>query len=227
MIVRVAHADVVFDIGFPRSIQHWQNEGFQQHAWKVASAQREDITLRKGESLIVEGNCTQGVSAPEGGIVHIYGDLASHVEIFGFAEIVITGDLRPEARIVTSGFSHVFVGGSVLGEVRSADSLYLWIEGDFSGAVKTGKPATHIHVGHDYRGAISPAENASLLWLSVSGFAAQAALAGIVNFQYAQFHATIARSDAPPGIYPTIGGLGKTLGGIADNRWCVLAEGRA
>ena len=226
MMVRIAHADLALHMAFPRTIDRWQRDEAGARPWKVEAGNCPAVVPGKNEGIIIDGNCSSGVSAPDGGIVHIYGDLGSRIDASGHYEIVITGDVLPDARIEASGFCDIFVGGRFSGELCSADSTKLWIDSDFDGTVRTGNPSTELHIGGDCTGTIVPSETGALLWLSVGGFASDALLSAIVKCEYTQFNASIARSDVPPGIYPEKGHRKKSSGKNSFNRWCVRSQHR-
>ena len=219
MIVRVAHADVALRMAFPRSIAYWRRR--VKRPWKVLAGNCGPLLIGKHDGIVIDGGCSNGVSAPDGGVIHVYGDLASLLDVSGQCEIVITGDVLPHAVIKATGHCHVFAGGRFLGELRSSGSTKLWIDSDFEGIVKTGTPSTEIHIGNDCNGSISPGDKAALLWLMVGGFASHALMSTIVKCGYTQFNASIARSDVPPGIYPVDGRAKSASGGNSFNWWCV------
>jgi hypothetical protein len=222
LIARIAHADVSMDMPFPRSADHWQRQGDKQRPWKTLREGCGAVLIGKDDGVIIEGMCSHGVSAPDGGVIHIYGDLDSQIEAAGHSEIIITGDVTEGAEIQASGFCHVFVGGDFLGKLAAVDSSWLWVESDFRGVAKTGTPSARIHIGGAYSGRISPLEEAALLWLTVDGLASQESMQAIADCNYTQFHASINRSDAPPGIYPANGRVKTASGSNSFRRWCVL-----
>lgn len=224
MIVRVAHADIAMHMAFPRSVAHWNREHDEQHPWKTLPAHCRSILIGKNDGVLIDGNCSNGVSAPEGGLIHICGDLASRIDADGHYEIVVSGDVKEGATIDASGFCHMFVAGDFSGELRSTDSAKVWIGSNFNGTVKTGAPSTAMYIGGDYNGNVMPKKTAALLWLTVAGFATQASLSKIVGCEYTQFNASIARSDVAAGLYPLDGHHRKTPHGNSFNRWCVQAE---
>ncbi|MCA9036308.1 MAG: hypothetical protein KDA91_14330, partial [Planctomycetaceae bacterium] len=77
MIVRVAHADIAMHMAFPRSVGHWQRINDNDDPWKVLAGDCDSILIGKNDGVVIDGNCTNGVSAPDGGLIHIYGDLDS------------------------------------------------------------------------------------------------------------------------------------------------------
>jgi hypothetical protein len=224
MVVRIAHADIGLHLGFPLSLARWQRGVDIERPCKVLGGDCGAVLIGKHDHLVIDGNCSNGVSAPDGGVVHINGNLASTIDASGHYEIVITGDVLPNAKIHSSGFCHVFVGGRFRGELCSADSTKLWIESDFDGAIRTGNPSTEIYIGGDCTGNILPNETAALLALTVSGFMSSAFLSAIAKCGYTNFNASIARSDVPPGIYPEFGRTKKPDGGNSFNRWCVHSQ---
>lgn len=224
MIVRIAHADIAMHRAFPASISHWQRKVTLDDSWKTYAGDCDAILIGKGDGVVIDGNCSGRVSAPDGGTIHIYGDLKSRIDIHGHYEIVVTGDVCCDAEIDASGSCHIFIGGRFSGTLRSTDSAKIWIGSDFDGSMKTGMPSTRLSVGGDYSGSVSPNEDAGLLSLTVAGFARNALLSKIVECGYTLFHASIAESDVPPGLYPTTGYHLKTQRGNSYNRWCVEAE---
>lgn len=226
MIVRIASADIAMHMAFPGSIDHW-HETNEVRPWKVLPENCGPLLLGTASAVVIDGNCWSPVSAPDGGIVHIYGDLASEVRIAGHYEIVITGDVLPEAKIDASGFCHLFVGGEFSGRLRADGSSKIWIGSNFRGAIETGNPSTELHIGGIFSGDVLPAETAALLWLTVGGFASTSALTKIVNHRYTQFNASIASSDADPGLHPANGHVKTSAGNNSFNRWCVQSKGRA
>jgi hypothetical protein len=221
-IVRVAHADVAMDMAFPRSVAHWHGEDEDKRPWHMRVGGCEPLLIGEHDRIVIEGNCTSRVSAPDGGIVHIHGDLLGAIDVSGHHELIITGDVGPEGLIEGSGFCHVFVGGKFSGVLQSTDMAKVWIDLDFDGTLRTGNPFSRVHIGGDYRGEIVPFDRASLLYLTVAGFAASFSLEKIASLGYTDFNASIASSDVPQGIYPLSGHLKKTPRGNSRSRWTVL-----
>ena len=224
MIVRVAHADIAMHRAFPRSVDRWQRINQYDDTWKVLAGHCGSILIGKNDGVVIDGDCSNGASAPDGGLIHVYGDLTSTIDVAGHYEIVITGDISPIGEIDASGFCHVFIGGRCAGSIRSTGSAKIWIGSDLSGSIKTGMPSTELSIGHDYNGIVSANEDACLLSLTVGGFAAHASLSKIADCGYTIFNASIARSDVAPGLYPLDGFHRKTQRGNSFNRWCVETE---
>jgi hypothetical protein len=227
MIVRVAHADIAMDMAFPRSVAHWHREDEGEHPWKILAGNCNAILIGKEDGVVIDGNCSNNVSAPDGGRVHIYGDLASKIEIGGHYEIVVTGNVHPGATINASGFCHVFVGGAFSGELRSSGSAKIWIGADFNGTLLTGGPSTRIHIGGNYTGSIRPIEEGSLLWMTIAGFASETSLSKIADCEYTQFHASVASSNMPVGLHPPNGHRKKASGTNSFNRWSVASNSQS
>ncbi|MBX9653322.1 hypothetical protein K2Y11_06840 [bacterium] len=221
-IVRVAHADVEMDTGFWRSIRHWHREDEKDVSWKTFDGDCGALLIGKDDSVIIEGNCSNGVSAPDGGVIHIHGNLTSKIEVGGHNEIIITGDVDRDAVIEASKFCDVFVGGRFCGELRSTGSTKVWVESDFTGIIRTGHPSTKVHIGGDYSGDITPLSEASLLYVTVAGFAPHASLTRIADCNYTEFKGSISRSDVAPGLYPTK----ESRKAKSLDRWCVENDGR-
>lgn len=228
MIVRIAHADVAMDSAFPQSIAHWngedalwRSEDEENYAWQIQSGDCDALLLGKGDAVIIDGDCSKKVSVPEGGIIHIYGNLHSMIDVGGFTEVIVTGDVGPNGLICAEDDCYVFVGGRFAGSLQLTESSKLWIGSDFDGTLKTGCPYTRIFIGGDLKGQILPNESVSLLNLTVFGFAANATLHNIMDCNYTTFQASIAESDLEPGIYPLNGHQRRPSGGNSFNRWCV------
>jgi hypothetical protein len=153
-------------------------------------------------SVLVGGDCRGNLSLQNGGLVHIYGDLRSTIEIGHMGEIVIGGSLLPGAAIEAEGIHQVFVGGDLNGTIRSLGSLHIWVCGDFGGQIQTGDPITDMYVAGDITGQVEPTDEASLLYLDADGFMAYDTLTSIAEHGYTEFNASIGLSDQPPGIYP-------------------------
>ena len=223
--VRVAHADVVMNMAFPRSLEYWQHGEKESDPWLLRTGDTGAIFIEEKQAVIIEGDCLHKVSAPEGGAIIVCGNLYSTLDVSGFSEIIITGDVRPDGYIRADNFCHAFIGGRLEGTLQSAGSTKVWIDSDFVGILKTGYPSAHIHVGGDYTGRMIPLEKPSLLWLTVAGFAVNESLHRIMDFYPNCINASIAVSDVPPGIYPREGSHQKRyLGGNCRTRWSVQQQ---
>jgi hypothetical protein len=221
---RVAHLDVLGGMVFPSSLSYWHFSGDTEKRWVERHSQTEPVLIGSRDALAVNADSDALISAPDGGIVHINGDLNAGLEIGGHHEVILCGDVAKEATIKASGFHHIFIGGSVYGKILVAGSSKIWIDGDFTGALITGTPSTNVHVLGNFSAAVSATDSRALLWLAVGGFASNASLVSIASVGYTQFHATVGRSDVPAGLYPTVASRRKTERGNSFSRWSVLTE---
>lgn len=218
--LRVAHADIVFDIGFSRSLRHWHlgNEGSEK--WTVLPGECGSILLGEDDSVVIDGDYSNEVEAHKSATINVCGDLLGRIVVGDHCEIIVEGDIGPEAVIRCSEIGSIYVGGSNYGKIESARFVYIWMEGDFAGVIETGEPWTFIHIGGDLLGSFSvgaPAQSG--LNLEVAGFASHESVMKIAEANYLEFEASIGKSDVPPGIYPKEGDVKFKR----SNRWCVLA----
>lgn len=222
--IRVAHADVILHMAFSNSVRRWHRETDEGDSLDYYPGDCERISVGVGKGVEIDGDCSNGVLAPNGGLVHINGNLTSELTIDGHYEIVIAGDVSSEATIRADGFCHVFVGRNFSGTLIANGSTRLWIDHDFLGTIKTGTPNTEVHIGRNYVGRILPNFDAALLSLDIAGYASEESLTRIAGFGYTQFNASVGVSDVPPGLYPKTGYHRKTASGNSFNRWSVALE---
>ncbi|HBE71814.1 MAG TPA: hypothetical protein DDW52_27030 [Planctomycetaceae bacterium] len=223
---RVAHIDVLGGMVFPLSISYW-SKGKSAKRWVERPSQTEPVLIGSGDAIAVNGDSEALISAPEGGIVHVSGDLKSGLELGGHHEVILGGDVAEGTTIKASGFHDIFVGGSVHGKIVASGTSKIWIDGDFTGALMTGTPSTNVHVLGNFAADISSTDEPALLWLAIGGFASNATLVSIASVGYTQFNATVGRSDVPPGLYPDGTGHRRTAHGNSYSRWCVMTQGEA
>jgi hypothetical protein len=152
--------------------------------------------------VTVEENVLANITLSHGGTVVVFGDLCSTIQTAGQCEVVVAGDVLEAASICGNGILHVFVGGDVVGCLRSHSSCKAWVEGHLRGQVWTGHPCTRLHVLRDCSGTIQPIEKPSLLYLEVGGFMSYASLEKTAAVGYTEFNASVGRSDRPAGMYP-------------------------
>ncbi len=225
---RVAHIDVISGMTFPSSVRCWQSPSETAFRWLTVDLQTQPMLIGERDGLLIDASSEANISAPDGGIVHINGNLNADLETGGHHEVIIRGDISERSTIRASGFFHVYVGGSVFGSIVAEDSSNIWVDGNFAGSLTTGNPATYLHIAGDLSGSISPTNRAALLWLSVGGFADDTLVTSISMMGYTQFNATIGSSTVPPGIYPSGPGRRETeSGGNSFRRWCVLSQGES
>jgi cytoskeletal protein CcmA (bactofilin family) len=194
------------DHHFYRSLAYWQSGHLSdKQGWSLLetgdhhSAQRFHDTRT---SVLVGGACQGNLVLQNGGLLQIYGDLNSTVEIGAQGEIVIGGDVSSGGVLQADGIQCVFIGGDLSGSIRSHGSLHIWVCGNLDGQIQTGDPITRVYAGGDVTGRFEPTGDASLLYLDVDGFMAFERLTSIANQGYTEFNASVNFSDQPPGIYP-------------------------
>ncbi|MEM8945943.1 MAG: hypothetical protein AAGD11_12275 [Planctomycetota bacterium] len=219
---RIAYLNIYSEISFSSSVTHWQSEYDKQtNAWKKVSKQVEPIHLSEGAGIELDADCIFPISAQHGGVIHIAGDLNSNLYLGGHHEVIISGNVAKDARIEAAGFHRLFVGGAMRGEISSSDGSKIWIENDFVGSLKTGAPSTSLNVGGDFIGSISPYAGATLLWMTVKGFASQESMIAISNCDYTVFDASIGLSDTDSGFYPIENAKRQTKSGHCTSHWSV------
>lgn len=223
--LRVAYLDVVSGMAFQSSVEYWRRKSDSEKRWVKINSQTKPMLIGKYDALEVDGNAMAEISAPEGGIIHINGNVNSNIELGGHSEVIVRGDLASTSTMNVSGISHMYVGGSVRGRIVSTGTLAIWIDGDFIGSLETGNPSTNLHVRGDLTGRITPFEDAALLWLVVNGHASDELISNISMLGYTQFNAAIDHSDVEPGLYPKGPGSRKTDSGNSHTRWSVLNRG--
>jgi hypothetical protein len=143
--------------------------------------------------------------------------------VLGDSEIIIAGDTRETASTSGDGILHVFVGGDVVGRLRSGGSCKAWIEGHLGGEVWTGHPSTELRAEGDCTAKIQPIEKPSLLYLEIGGFMAHALLESTAAVGYTEFNASIGRSDRFPGLYPDKVAEKALRQHRSHNRWVIRA----
>ena len=168
---RVAYINVLSGVTFSSSIRYWQNKSESEKRWQRLGPQTKPILIGHSDGLEINGDSDATVSAPEGGLIHIHGNLNADLEVGGHHEVILSGNTSSNTTINASGFFHIYIAGSMRGQIVTSGSSEIWIDGDLTGSIRTGSPSTKLHVGGDFSGDVSPANDASLLRLSVGGFA--------------------------------------------------------
>ncbi|WP_146521975.1 hypothetical protein [Stieleria varia] len=156
--------------------------------------------------------------------MHINGDLNAGLETGGFQEILICGDVSRDAKIHADGFLHIYIGGSMNGQIVTTGSSKIWVDGDFGGSISTGNPSTNLYVSGDFDGTISAHDDPSLLFLCVTGYARHDLISAIASIGYTVFNASVGISDVSPGLYPDGPERRVTRNGKSYSRWCVLQQ---
>ncbi|WP_144058971.1 hypothetical protein [Rhodopirellula sp. SWK7] len=182
------------------------------------------MLIGEHDALVVEGDSGALLSAPDGGILHVNGDLNADLESGGFHEIVIRGNVSSGATIRADGFLHIYIGGDMRGRIETTDSSKIWIDGDFTGSLATGNPSTNLYVAGDFSGAVAPHHDASLFFLCIDGYASHDLISSIASIGYTVFNASVGVSDVAAGLYPNGSGRRQTTSGNSYSRWCVLSQ---
>lgn len=221
---RVAHIDVLIDNAFTESVTYWRLPADAEKRWSRVQSQCQPILIGEDDAILVDCDSQALISAPNGGIVHINGDLECGLETGGYHEVVIRGNVSSNATIRVDGYPHVYIGGSCSGRIESKDGLRIWVDGDFSGSIATGNPVTQLHVKGDLTGNIEPFDEAALLYLCVEGFCASELINCISSIGYTEFNASIGVSDVDAGIYPATTRQQQVDSGNGIGRWCILSR---
>ncbi|MEO9594127.1 hypothetical protein [Rhodopirellula bahusiensis] len=221
---RIAHLDVLAEMQFPVSISHWHSGGPQEFRWTRRKSQADPILIGRRDALEIDADADSTISAPDGGIVHINGDVNADLELGEHHEVIICGDVCKNATIRADGYHHLYVAGSVFGEIAVSGSSSIWIDGDFKGKLTTGTPSAQVRVLGDFAGEVNPLEQAALLSLAVGGYASHGLMTDLAMKGYVEFHATVGRSNVVPGLYPIGTGHRKNEHGNSFSRWCVHAQ---
>jgi len=221
---RIAHIDVLLDMAFQRSVTYWNFPSETECRWLTVENQVHPMLIGQHDALVIEGDSGALLSAPDGGVLHINGDLNFDLESGAFHEIVIHGNVSSNAIIRTGGYSSIYIGGSMRGRVEVTGSSKIWIDGNFTGSLLTGDPSTHLYIAGDLEGIIASRDDPSLLFLCVDGFASQKLISAIASIGYVIFNASVGISDVDEGIYPVGAGRRLTALGNSYSRWCVLSR---
>ncbi|MFG0267641.1 MAG: hypothetical protein ACF8AM_21185 [Rhodopirellula sp. JB055] len=221
---RVAYVDILTAHAFNRSVSFWRDPTDTERRWSKIETLPNPLLIGPNDALDVDCDSNGAISAPDGSVIHINGNLNADLEPAGHYEIVISGNVGENATIRASGFCHVYIGGPVFGRIESADSCKLWIDGDFNGTLLTGHPSNNLHVSGDFNAAVRPINKASLLFVSIDGFARHDLISNIASVGYTVFNASIGASDVDAGLYPEGSGRRKTESGASHFRWCVQSR---
>ena len=223
---RVAYVDIMTDHAFSRSVSHWRLPSESKSRWSEVNSQTKTVLFDGKEALIIDCNSDATISAPEGGVIHVNGDLNADLDCAGNLEIVIQGNVSRNSIIRANGFFHIYIGGSIYGRIVSQDSGKIWCDGNHLGDIATGHPSMNLHITGDCVGSIVPKGKASLLYLCVDGFMKNESISNIAAIGYTVFNATIGFGDVEPGLYPIGIGCRITDTGYSHSRWCVQTQRR-
>lgn len=224
----VALADIRGEMDFYNSLSHWETNVPEPDFEWIRSLQPQTTPLTiTGENEILEvTSCQADVTAPDGSIIHVYGDLQARITVTGQCEVVVAGDVVAGGSIHGNGLVRIYIAGSLIGEVVNKGSSRVWVGGDLRGRIGTGEPATHLYVLGDSLGVIEPTGEPSLLYLEVCGFMPYAAVLRTGAVGYTEFNAVLHRSDCLAGFYPDRVARQQLADHHSYNRWVVLAQGQ-
>lgn len=205
LALAVGHADVAAKMAFHTSARYFHTGELDRKWWKdvrTIAQVTAPLTLAERAFVVVEGDVLADLTVPDGGMVLVYGDIHSSIQMAGQGELVVAGDVLEGASISGDGILHLFVGGDVLGCLRSGGSCVAWVEGHLGGQVWTGHPSLDLHVMGDCKGRIQPNGKPSLLYLVIGGFMGYESLEATAAVGYTEFNASVGKSDRPAGLYP-------------------------
>ncbi|QDT07434.1 hypothetical protein K227x_58610 [Rubripirellula lacrimiformis] len=219
---RVAHIDVLSENVFAESILYW-NHGFEvEQRWMKVNAASRPMRIGSGDALDLDCDCDVVISAPEGGVVHVNGNLGCDIVAGGRLELVVRGNVLENSTIRVNGFLHIYVRGSLYGQIEATDSSKIWIDGDVSGHIKTGDPSTNLNIAGNYFGGITSKDvDAGMLFLCIEGFASDESMCSLATIGYSVFTASVGSSNVEPGFYPNGSIACQTQFGYSSSRWCV------
>ena len=169
----------------------------------------------------VAGDANADIEVSGSAIVHILGDLNAKLELTGVCEVVIAGSLGPKASIVCDGQLELFVAGDSAGTIQTTRSATCIIDGNATGLIRCGSPATRLTVTGDLSAVITPPnDEGAVLSLRVDGFAPTSTMRELGVSGFTRVNATLGRSDSPPGLYPQGQDATRPVA-----RWVVLGQG--
>jgi hypothetical protein len=222
----IALADIRGEMDFHASLGYWLRDAPELTDDWVRSLQPHTSprTISEEHEILEVADCQAALTAPHGCVVHVYGHLSACITVKGHCEVVVAGDVLPRGSIHGDGIVRIYIGGSMHGEIINNGSSRVWVRGNLSGKVGTGKPSTQLHVLGDCLGTIGPASKPSLLYLEVCGFMPFASVQRTGAVGYTEFNAVVHRSDCPAGFYPDRAARQQLADHHSYNRWVVLAS---
>jgi hypothetical protein len=187
---------------FHRSSAYWYSGWPRNLAIESKQDLDQPAHIDQGGAVVVRGDCLADITLDGNAFIHIYGDLQARIKTSAQCEIVIGGDIKPQAKIEDEGIAKIFVGGDVDGDLENRGSAFVWINSDLHGTVETGTPSIQLHIMGDFAGTMRPVNEAALAYLDVRGFMPNKKIEEITEHKYTEFEASIGISDQPPGLYP-------------------------
>lgn len=204
----VAHAGVDHEGAFFAGRGYWHTGYLRggDWSWEHPRDLDEPIVVDGRGTVLIWGDAEGDITISGDAVVHILGDLSATVTLRGAGEVIVAGRIRPSGRILAGGTLDLYTGGDCAGEVTAAGSCTAVIDGALIGRFTAGQPATTLHVTGDCVVPIArPAEAASLLTLRVDGAMPAAQIEATMAAGFTRVTASIATSDADPGLYPAPG----------------------
>ena len=184
--------------------------GDLDEAFYIASKGNVRIAGDVNDGIEIAGNCT----------VHILGDLNATLDLQGVCEVVIAGNLTKNATIICDGQLELFVGGNSEGILGSTASSTIIIDGNASGTIQSGEPATTLTITGDLLGEVLPPKNKdTVLTLRVDGYTPFEKMSTLAADSFIRINATLGTSDTPPGLYPQTETTARPTA-----RWIVLGQ---
>ena len=77
--LRIAYLDVVSEMAFQPSVEYWRRKSASEKRWVKINSQTKPMLIGKDDALEVDGNSMAEISAPEGGIIHVNGNVNSNI----------------------------------------------------------------------------------------------------------------------------------------------------
>jgi len=222
----VAHHGTTHREAFYGSRAFWHTGSTRGLGW--ALDQRADLDepvyVDSKGNVRVAGDANADIEVRGDAIVHVLGDLNATLELKGVCEVVVAGRLTENATIVCDGQLDLFVGGDSLGVFGATNSATIVIDGDASGVIQCGAPATTVTVTGDLAAELpAPKDEDAVLTLRVDGFVPTAAMLNLATAGFTRVNATLGKSNVPPGLYPE----NAVAGARPTARWVVLQQGQA
>ncbi len=170
------------------------------------AATSNDFAAKSEANVLIEGNCTSKITLPDGGMIHIKGDLTGELDVKGHCEIIIAGEVSKGALIKTDGIVDILVGGDVNGNLVNISSSVYFIKGNLNGNVVTGDPSIYLYVyGDCYASFAHYGDRGSMMRLMVEGYMPLDNMEQLQKLKYTEVLAFVQESNSPRRTRPTYG----------------------
>ncbi|MEO0474525.1 MAG: hypothetical protein AAF085_00960 [Planctomycetota bacterium] len=201
----VAHRGTTHRDAFYGSRAYWHTGSTRGIGW--ALDQQGDLDeafyIASKGNVRIAGDANQDIEIAGNAVVHILGDLDATLDLVGVCEVVIAGDLTENATIICDGQLELFVGGNSAGILGSTSSSTIVIDGNASGTIQAGEPATTLTVTGDLTADVpAPKNKEAILTLRIGGYCPTAKMLDLATAGFTRVNATLGISDAPAGLYP-------------------------